>query len=149
MIDIARFRGNLVVSGGHAFMEDLWGKVRIGSQMFLCLGPCTRCQMICVDQSTGTRSQEPLKTLATFRRLKVRAPCLFCCCCCCFAYRTHIDTFPVPPFALLFFVVFGSCVVSPSYHVLVHLSSGQDCLWHTLGASPRGIRVAVHPINAA
>lgn len=27
-------------------------------------GPCTRCQMICVDQTTGIKTIEPLKTLA-------------------------------------------------------------------------------------
>ena len=32
------------------------------------LGPCQRCQMVCVDQRTGTRSREPFSTLAKTRR---------------------------------------------------------------------------------
>lgn len=27
-------------------------------------GDCTRCQMICIDQTTGRKSVEPLRTLA-------------------------------------------------------------------------------------
>lgn len=27
-------------------------------------GPCTRCQMICIDQTTGKKTIEPLRTLA-------------------------------------------------------------------------------------
>lgn len=27
-------------------------------------GPCTRCQMICIDQTTGKKTVEPLRTLA-------------------------------------------------------------------------------------
>ncbi len=71
MVGIDRFRGNLVISGGAPFAEDTWGKIRLGTQVFQCMGRCTRCQMICVDQSSGMRSQEPLKTLATFRRFEV------------------------------------------------------------------------------
>ncbi len=70
-MSIDRFRGNLIVAGGHAFQEDHFGHVTIGGLVFQSQGPCTRCQMICVDQQTAMRSQEPLKTLATFRRIKV------------------------------------------------------------------------------
>ncbi len=35
----------------------------------LCAGPCTRCEMICMDQRTGLKmGPEPLLTLASFRR---------------------------------------------------------------------------------
>lgn len=27
-------------------------------------GPCTRCQMVCIDQSTGMKTREPLRTMA-------------------------------------------------------------------------------------
>jgi hypothetical protein len=27
-------------------------------------GPCTRCQMVCIDQSTGEKTVEPLRTIA-------------------------------------------------------------------------------------
>ena len=36
-------------------------------------GPCTRCQMVCVNQGTGERSKEPFMTLATYRGKKVRS----------------------------------------------------------------------------
>ena len=34
-------------------------------------GPCSRCQMVCVDQHTAQRSSEPLKTLIAQRGNKV------------------------------------------------------------------------------
>ncbi|KAH3825989.1 hypothetical protein DPMN_127878 [Dreissena polymorpha] len=34
-------------------------------------GQCSRCQMVCMDQSSGERSGEPLKTLAVWRGKKV------------------------------------------------------------------------------
>ncbi|CAO1596454.1 hypothetical protein XANCAGTX0491_000299 [Xanthoria calcicola] len=33
------------------------------------LGPCRRCQMVCIDQTTATRSEEPFVTLAKTRRM--------------------------------------------------------------------------------
>lgn len=36
-------------------------------------GPCTRCEMVCMDQKTGLKvGPEPLLTLASFRRIKGR-----------------------------------------------------------------------------
>lgn len=36
-------------------------------------GPCTRCEMVCMDQRTGLKAgPEPLLTLASFRRIKGR-----------------------------------------------------------------------------
>ena len=32
------------------------------------VGPCQRCQMVCIDQTTGQRSREPFSTLAKTRR---------------------------------------------------------------------------------
>ena len=39
--------------------------------IFYTAGACQRCQMICVDQSTGEHTSEPLLSLAKFRRLQV------------------------------------------------------------------------------
>lgn len=69
---IDRFRGNLVVEGGRAFQEDSWGVIMIGRQAFQVLGPCQRCQMVCVDQATSERTAEPLVTLAKTRRFQGR-----------------------------------------------------------------------------
>jgi uncharacterized protein len=63
-----RFRPNLVVSGAGAFEEDDWTGVRIGEVEFHVVKPCARCVVTTVDQATGTKGQEPLRTLATFRK---------------------------------------------------------------------------------
>ncbi|KAJ6781768.1 hypothetical protein PWT90_08826 [Aphanocladium album] len=71
------FRANIVLEGLEdnedmdeqpAYSEDSWRKVRIGNQVFSLLGACRRCQMVCVDQETGERRQEPLATLSKTRR---------------------------------------------------------------------------------
>ena len=80
-VDISQFRGNLIVQGGRSFDEDVWDDVVIGDVAFMCISPCTRCQMICVNQHTGARSNEPLRTLATFRRIQVCRAYLSLLCC--------------------------------------------------------------------
>ena len=66
-VPMDRFRPNLVFSGGKAFEEDDWDKVQIGEAIFKITKPCARCVMTTVDQSTGTKGKEPLKTLSTYR----------------------------------------------------------------------------------
>ncbi|XP_043250230.1 molybdenum cofactor sulfurase 1 [Colletes gigas] len=61
---IHRFRGNIILSGCEAFEESQWKHVKIGNNNFMVTGPCTRCQMICIDQTTGLKTIEPLRTLA-------------------------------------------------------------------------------------
>ncbi|MGH0135534.1 UNVERIFIED_CONTAM: hypothetical protein FKN15_023522 [Acipenser sinensis] len=70
---IGRFRANLVVCGTQPFEEDGWTELKIGHTSFQVVGQCGRCQMIGIDQDTGTRSKEPLQTLSACRRGKVRA----------------------------------------------------------------------------
>ncbi|MEM7773258.1 MAG: MOSC N-terminal beta barrel domain-containing protein, partial [Cyanobacteria bacterium P01_A01_bin.37] len=62
-----RFRPNLVVSGCDGFAEDSWKSIQVGNVSFQVSKPCSRCVVTTVDQSTGNRSVEPLKTLATYR----------------------------------------------------------------------------------
>ncbi|XP_054266776.1 molybdenum cofactor sulfurase 2 isoform X2 [Macrosteles quadrilineatus] len=63
MVD--RFRSNFVVQGDLApFEEQKWTEVVIGSIPFKVDGPCGRCQMICIDQTSGQKTKEPLTTLA-------------------------------------------------------------------------------------
>ncbi|MFT4173812.1 MAG: MOSC domain-containing protein [Rhodocyclaceae bacterium] len=66
----ARFRPNLVVSGGEAFAEDGWRTLRIGDVLFSVAKPCSRCVFTTVDPQTGDKAadQEPLRTLSGFRR---------------------------------------------------------------------------------
>jgi molybdenum cofactor sulfurtransferase len=73
------FRGNIVVAeqlsqAGNEeqpYAEDSWTSARIGpSQVqFDVLGSCQRCQMVCIDQFTGVRRDEPLSTLAKTRKV--------------------------------------------------------------------------------
>ncbi|KAK6149517.1 hypothetical protein DH2020_017042 [Rehmannia glutinosa] len=71
-VNPVRFRPNLVVSGGKPYAEDGWRSVRIGERNFTSMGGCNRCQMINTSFTAGTvqRSNEPLATLASYRRLK-------------------------------------------------------------------------------
>lgn len=64
-----RFRPNFVFTGGQPFEEDTWGQFTISQQQFLCVKPCARCIIPTTDQKTATRAAEPLKTLATFRKV--------------------------------------------------------------------------------
>lgn len=67
----ASFRANIILSGpeSQAWSEDNWTSVSIGTQSFSVLAPCRRCQMVCVDQDTGEKRQEPYLTLAKTRRI--------------------------------------------------------------------------------
>ncbi|KAK4439592.1 Molybdenum cofactor sulfurase [Sesamum alatum] len=71
-VNPSRFRPNLVVSGGKPYAEDGWRSLKIGQTNFTSLGGCNRCQMINTTFTGGTvqRSNEPLATLASYRRLK-------------------------------------------------------------------------------
>ena len=71
------FRGNIVLGeelqGGRQespYAEDGWQQLRIGREgaSFEVLGPCQRCQMVCVDQKDASRKREPFSTLSMTRR---------------------------------------------------------------------------------
>ncbi|GLT54981.1 hypothetical protein SLA2020_281390 [Shorea laevis] len=66
------FRPNLVISGGEPYAEDGWRNLKIGDNYFTSLGGCNRCQMINLVHKAGQvqKSNEPLATLASYRRLK-------------------------------------------------------------------------------
>jgi uncharacterized protein len=63
-----RFRPNFVVRGCGPYAEDGWSRLRIGSVPFRVAEPCPRCAITTVDQETGIRGKEPLRTLATYRK---------------------------------------------------------------------------------
>ncbi|CAH0558996.1 unnamed protein product [Brassicogethes aeneus] len=65
---IHRFRANFVVDFKHAFQEKNYKEFLIDNIKFMSGKECTRCQMICIDQSTGDISKEPLASLS--RELK-------------------------------------------------------------------------------
>jgi uncharacterized protein YcbX len=64
-----RFRPNLVVAGGRPYAEDGWGRIEIGGIGLRVVKPCGRCVVTTTDQSTGERGREPLRTLATYRKV--------------------------------------------------------------------------------
>ncbi|CAL8256886.1 unnamed protein product [Lota lota] len=68
---ISRFRANLVVAGVEPFEEDTWSQLIIGDAQFLVGDRCERCQMICVDQDTGTKTKAPLLALSSCRSGKL------------------------------------------------------------------------------
>lgn len=64
-----RFRPNLVVSGCGPFEEDTWQRIRIGEVEMALIKPCARCEVTTIDQQSLVKGKEPLKTMATFRRV--------------------------------------------------------------------------------
>ncbi len=67
-VPMSRFRPNLVVSGCEPFEEDQWRRIRIGGVEFDVVKPCSRCVMTTIDEATLRKGQEPLRTLATYRK---------------------------------------------------------------------------------
>ncbi len=66
-VPMNRFRPNFVIAGGTPYVEDAWDEFAIGTANFKNVKPCARCVIPNTDQQTGTRSTEPLRTLATYR----------------------------------------------------------------------------------
>ncbi len=54
-------------TGAQPHAEDGWDRVRIGEVEFRFVKPCARCVVTTVDQATGERKREPLRTLSTYR----------------------------------------------------------------------------------
>ncbi|XP_040120808.1 molybdenum cofactor sulfurase [Oryx dammah] len=69
---ISRFRANIITNGTRAFEEEKWDEISVGSLRFQVLGPCHRCQMICIDQQTGQRNQDVFQKLSERRERKVK-----------------------------------------------------------------------------
>lgn len=65
-----RFRPNIVLDGAAPFTEDSWRRIRIGEISFAVVKPCARCAITTVDQRTALRAREPLRTLATYRKVE-------------------------------------------------------------------------------
>jgi len=72
-VTLDRFRPNMLVSGCAPFEEDQWCALSIGSgveaAVLLVDGPCPRCTVPDVDQTTGKvdRTMGPMSTLRSFR----------------------------------------------------------------------------------
>lgn len=68
-ITMRRFRPNFVIAGTAPFAEDEWKHIRIGNLHFEVVKPCARCVLTTINPETAAKSAEPLKTLATYRRV--------------------------------------------------------------------------------
>lgn len=68
-VPMNRFRPNLVIAGGPAYVEDGLTRFRIGTLELQAVKPCARCVLTTTDQATGERGPEPLRTLATYRKV--------------------------------------------------------------------------------
>ena len=68
-VPMDRFRPNLVFAGGMPHAEDQFGPFQIGEVQFTAVKPCARCVLTTIDQQTGVKGVEPLKTLASYRIL--------------------------------------------------------------------------------
>jgi len=68
------FRANVVLestgqqSDSLAYLEDTWSRLQIGEQSFKMLGSCRRCHMVCINQETAEKNEEPFLTLSKTRR---------------------------------------------------------------------------------
>ncbi|XP_065688271.1 molybdenum cofactor sulfurase isoform X1 [Patagioenas fasciata] len=67
---IRRFRANLVIRAPEPFEEEEWAEISIGALRFQVVGPCSRCQIICIDQQSGERNKEFLQSLSAARGKK-------------------------------------------------------------------------------
>lgn len=68
-IVMKRFRPNFVVTGTKPFAEDAWKSIQIGALSFAIVKPCARCVLTTIDPETAEKGKEPLKTLATYRKV--------------------------------------------------------------------------------
>ena len=64
-----RFRPNLVIEGLEPYEEDLIKHFSVNAIDFFGVKLCSRCVLTTVNQQTGIKGKEPLKTLATYRSL--------------------------------------------------------------------------------
>ncbi|KAL2199277.1 pyridoxal phosphate-dependent transferase [Corynascus similis CBS 632.67] len=75
-VSYAVFRANIVIATATPdtsmtpYSEDSWSSVRIGQQQFEfeMLGACRRCHMVCINQNTAEKTEEPFVTLSKTRR---------------------------------------------------------------------------------
>ncbi|MES2267162.1 MAG: MOSC N-terminal beta barrel domain-containing protein [Bacteroidota bacterium] len=63
-----RFRPNIVFTGRAPYSEDQMNHIRINGVDMYGVKLCARCVMTTIDQETTTKTKEPLKTLAGYRR---------------------------------------------------------------------------------
>lgn len=68
VMDLRRFRANVLVTGTRPHDEDTWRDIRIGDVSLSVGSACTRCVLTTVDPDTAERGHEPLRAFAQYRR---------------------------------------------------------------------------------
>jgi hypothetical protein len=70
-VPVTRFRPNIVISGAPAWVEDEWTgrRIRVGEVTFRVAKPNDRCVVTTIDQETGEKGREPLRTLGRYRNV--------------------------------------------------------------------------------
>lgn len=66
-VPMNRFRPNIVFTGGTPYQEDEMEAFSINGIQLFGVKPCARCVVTTIDQDTGVRGKDPLRTLATYR----------------------------------------------------------------------------------
>ncbi len=67
-VPMNRFRPNIVIEDCQAYNEEGIDKFTINGLKFRMIKACVRCTMITIDQKTGKKLVEPLKTLSTYKK---------------------------------------------------------------------------------
>jgi uncharacterized protein YcbX len=67
-LPIDRFRPSIVFTGATPFEEDTWAQFKINETSFYGAKLCARCVVTTINQDEGTKGQEPLLTLSTYRK---------------------------------------------------------------------------------
>jgi uncharacterized protein YcbX len=70
LLDVRRFRPNIVIAGSAPYAEDGWRRIRIGALEFRVVKPCSRCIIPTIDPLNGQldAAREPLATLMSYRK---------------------------------------------------------------------------------
>lgn len=68
-VSMVRFRPNLVVTGTEPYAEDEWAFIAMGEVILHRVKPCARCVLTTINPKTAEKGAEPLKTLASYRRI--------------------------------------------------------------------------------
>ena len=67
-VPMNRFRPNIIFKGGYPYQEDNLHKFSINNLSFLGVKLCGRCVITTINQNDGISSDEPLRTLSTYRK---------------------------------------------------------------------------------
>ncbi|QJR34589.1 MOSC domain-containing protein [Gemmatimonas groenlandica] len=68
VMDLRRFRANVLVAGTRPHDEDTWRDIRIGDVSLSVVSACTRCVLTTVDPDSAESGHEPLRAFAQYRR---------------------------------------------------------------------------------